>query len=231
MTAVSSILISTAGCRVLISLPMLCCCGQYLCGMVVALSLWCAGDMPLVRIVAAFSSLLILACSLTSAAAAVDSIHNKLIREMAFNLEQPILLASAGALFLCAIVCSRYDSSCVWPYLNSNPHLSASVGLGAMAALSSGLVISTQVLCSLAVVLINAVDVCVSCTTDNGTMRMYEMSMQLTHKRRMYVHTTRLLNVCLPQELFTHERYADYHVLLGYGDGDIKHIDMRTGAM
>ena len=28
-------------------------------------------------------------------------------------------------------------------------------------------------------------------------------------------------------DLFTHARYTDHHVLLGYGDGEMKQLDMR----
>ena len=28
-------------------------------------------------------------------------------------------------------------------------------------------------------------------------------------------------------DLFTHARYTDHHLLLGYGDGEIKQLDMR----
>ncbi len=29
------------------------------------------------------------------------------------------------------------------------------------------------------------------------------------------------------EDLYTHERYNGFHVLLGFGDGEIHHIDMR----
>ena len=28
-------------------------------------------------------------------------------------------------------------------------------------------------------------------------------------------------------DLFTHARYTDHHLLLGYGDGDMRQLDMR----
>ncbi len=30
------------------------------------------------------------------------------------------------------------------------------------------------------------------------------------------------------EDLYTHERYNEYGVLLGFGDGEIRHIDMRN---
>jgi len=30
------------------------------------------------------------------------------------------------------------------------------------------------------------------------------------------------------QHLYTHERFTDYNVLLGFGDGEVQHIDMRV---
>jgi WD40 repeat protein len=64
-------------------------------------------------------------------------------------------------------------------------------------------------------------NVCPSLTTDDGTFLIID---------------TRLRPVAQPafratmgkKELFAHTRYTDNHVLLGYGDGEIQHIDVRV---
>jgi hypothetical protein len=30
------------------------------------------------------------------------------------------------------------------------------------------------------------------------------------------------------QDMYTHERYTDHHVIMGFGDGELQHIDMRV---
>lgn len=79
--------------------------------------------------------------------------------------------------------------------------------------------------------------VCVSCTLDTGQYQLFDVRTRL-HKpvyhadfgkpvrslARVLDPTTRLH----VQELYTHERYSDYHLLLGFGDGEIKHLDMRS---
>src|SRR5690349_18592338 len=32
----------------------------------------------------------------------------------------------------------------------------------------------------------------------------------------------------LSQDLYAHERYTDHHVIMGFGDGEMQHIDMRV---
>jgi WD40 repeat protein len=64
-------------------------------------------------------------------------------------------------------------------------------------------------------------NVCPSLTTDDGTFLIFD---------------TRVRPVTIPafratlgkKELFAHTRYTDHNVLLGYGDGEIQHIDVRV---
>jgi len=53
---------------------------------------------------------------------------------------------------------------------------------------------------------------------------MFDVRLSLTQKPPFMLDTK-------TEELFTHERYADFNMMLGFGDGDIKHIDMRTGQI
>lgn len=34
--------------------------------------------------------------------------------------------------------------------------------------------------------------------------------------------------MCALQELFAHDRYNDHHALLGFGDGELQHVDIRV---
>ena len=59
----------------------------------------------------------------------------------------------------------------------------------------------------------------VSCTLDEGRYYMFDTRTRITDAA--YTFDARL------DDLFTHERYNDYNVLLGFGNGTMKHIDMR----
>ena len=62
---------------------------------------------------------------------------------------------------------------------------------------------------------------CPSVTLDSGSYIMYDVRQSPgTAAFRFDSH--------IP-DLYTHERYTDYNVLLGYQGGCIKHIDMRRG--
>ena len=62
-------------------------------------------------------------------------------------------------------------------------------------------------------------DVCVSCTTDDGCYAMLDTRSDMKAAAVM-ADTGKV-------DLFTHARYTDHHVLLGYGDGEIRQLDMR----
>lgn len=88
--------------------------------------------------------------------------------------------------------------------------------------------------------------VCVSITTDSGNYAMFDTRQANskpvvaveTHNLVLPAHYTshsssegsaRLANPSTSSaQLYTHERYTDHHVLLGYSNGIIKHIDMRN---
>lgn len=56
-------------------------------------------------------------------------------------------------------------------------------------------------------------------THDEGKFFLFDVRTAI--KKAAYYQHTRTL------DLFCHERYNEYNVLFGYGDGSIKHIDMR----
>lgn len=58
-----------------------------------------------------------------------------------------------------------------------------------------------------------------SCCLDEGKFYMFDTRDRITQ-------AAFFLNV-KKDDLFTHERYNDFNVMLGFGDGTIKHIDMR----
>jgi hypothetical protein len=60
----------------------------------------------------------------------------------------------------------------------------------------------------------------VSFTNDEGKFFMFDTRTAIKDAA-FYQHTKEV-------DLFCHERYSDFGVLLGYGDGTIKHIDMRV---
>jgi len=62
--------------------------------------------------------------------------------------------------------------------------------------------------------------VCVSVTLDSGHYMLFDL-------RTRIGKPTYQANFG-KKELYTHERYSDFHVLVGFGDGEIKHIDMRS---
>jgi len=47
---------------------------------------------------------------------------------------------------------------------------------------------------------------------------------------RTKMKTSAVLTDTGKADLFTHARYSDHHLLLGYGDGEIKQLDMRRPA-
>jgi len=59
----------------------------------------------------------------------------------------------------------------------------------------------------------------VSCGLDDGKFYLFDARDKIT-STAFYIDTR-------TEDLFTHERYNDFMVLLGYGSGEIKHIDMR----
>jgi WD40 repeat protein len=122
-----------------------------------------------------------------------------MVRELAFNKDQPNLLASGG-----------YDQFLCLSDLNSHPHRKAFVDLGAVIGSVKWPKFNNNY--------------CVSCTTDNGVVRMFDVRMSLAQKPPFMLDTKK-------EELFAHERYADFNMLLGFGNGDIMHVDMRTGQM
>jgi len=62
-------------------------------------------------------------------------------------------------------------------------------------------------------------NVCVSCTLDKGQYMIWDI--------RQKMNLPAFQADFVKPELYTHERYTDHHVLLGFGDGEIQHIDMR----
>lgn len=63
-------------------------------------------------------------------------------------------------------------------------------------------------------------DACVSCCLDEGKFYMFDA--------RTSVRESAYFLDLKKEDLFTHERYSDAHLLLGFGDGHFKHIDMRA---
>jgi hypothetical protein len=62
-------------------------------------------------------------------------------------------------------------------------------------------------------------NVCVSCTLDKGVYMIWDI-------RQPMKQPAFLANMG-KEDLYTHERYTDHNVILGFGDGEIQHIDMR----
>lgn len=65
-------------------------------------------------------------------------------------------------------------------------------------------------------------DVCVSCTTDDGHYAMFDTRSDMT--------ASAVSADSGKTDLFTHARYTDHHLLLGYGDGEMKQLDMRKAG-
>ena len=63
--------------------------------------------------------------------------------------------------------------------------------------------------------------VCPSITLDNGTFLIFD-------NRVRPIGPPAFRATMGKKELFAHERYTDHNVLLGYGDGEIQHIDVRV---
>jgi WD40 repeat protein len=63
---------------------------------------------------------------------------------------------------------------------------------------------------------------CVSCTLDEGHFMLFDI--------RQKIEKPTFQADLAKQELYAHERYSDYHVLLGFGDGEMQHLDMRVSS-
>jgi len=64
-------------------------------------------------------------------------------------------------------------------------------------------------------------NVCPSLTLDDGTFLIYDT-------RVRPIGPPAFKATMGKKELFTHERYTDHNVLLGFGDGEVQHIDVRV---
>jgi hypothetical protein len=64
------------------------------------------------------------------------------------------------------------------------------------------------------------VDVYVSACMDEGKYYLFDARTKITEA--VYYMD------CKKEDLYTHERYNDFNVLLGFGDGEVRHIDMRS---
>lgn len=58
-----------------------------------------------------------------------------------------------------------------------------------------------------------------SCGLDDGKFYMFDTRSNIT-EAAFFINTRKV-------DLFTHERYSEFGVVLGYGDGEMKHLDMR----
>lgn len=59
----------------------------------------------------------------------------------------------------------------------------------------------------------------ISCCLDEGKFFMFDT--------RQPINQSAFFSDLRKEDLFTHERYNDYNLLLGFGDGQFKHVDMR----
>jgi hypothetical protein len=59
----------------------------------------------------------------------------------------------------------------------------------------------------------------VSCTLDEGKYYLFDSRQKITQSA-FFIDLKE-------DDLFCHERYNDFNCLLGFGNGKIKHIDMR----
>jgi len=64
----------------------------------------------------------------------------------------------------------------------------------------------------------------VSCTTDDGKMLMFDACMNLQAPPAVSLQA----HAASKDGLFSHERYTETMVLLGFGDGTIEHYDLRN---
>jgi len=62
--------------------------------------------------------------------------------------------------------------------------------------------------------------VCVSCTLDTGSFLVFDI--------RQNIRQPAFQATMGKPDLHTHERYSDHHVIMGFGDGEMQHIDMRV---
>jgi len=59
----------------------------------------------------------------------------------------------------------------------------------------------------------------VSCGLDEGKFYLFDARQRIS-AAAFYMDSKK-------EDMFTHERYNDFNLLLGYGDGEFKHVDMR----
>lgn len=57
------------------------------------------------------------------------------------------------------------------------------------------------------------------CGLDEGKFYLFD-ARQRIREAAFYIDTKK-------EDMFTHERYNDFNLLVGYGDGEFKHIDIR----
>jgi len=65
-------------------------------------------------------------------------------------------------------------------------------------------------------------NVCVSVTFDTGAYLVFDIRQSIA--RPAFQATLG------KSDLYTHERYTDHHVIMGFGDGEMQHIDMRIST-
>ena len=58
-----------------------------------------------------------------------------------------------------------------------------------------------------------------SCGLDEGKVYVFDARVQMT-RPAVFIETRK-------EDLFTHQRYNEFMFLLGYGDGELRHIDLR----
>lgn len=59
---------------------------------------------------------------------------------------------------------------------------------------------------------------------DNGRVMFYDVRTSLLKPQISY-------HPAHPRHLYTHERYSQYYTLLGYSNGDLRNVDLRTGKV
>jgi hypothetical protein len=59
----------------------------------------------------------------------------------------------------------------------------------------------------------------VSCTQDDGKMMLFDIR-EHKAKHAIIVNTSKA-------DLYAHEHYMDFNMLLGFADGELRHIDLR----
>mmetsp|Transcript_4900 Transcript_4900/g.9473 ORF Transcript_4900/g.9473 Transcript_4900/m.9473 type:complete len:435 (-) Transcript_4900:361-1665(-) len=66
----------------------------------------------------------------------------------------------------------------------------------------------------------------VSCTSDDGQFCLFDTAEGFAKKPACAIST----KAHLWGGLYSHERYSDHHVMLGFGDGNLEHWDLRNTA-